>query len=41
MMLKKIIEIINRKGRQGPKDLKSSEVYSWAKQSIDISYDDY
>ena len=29
MDVKKIIEIINKEGRQGPKDLKSEEVYNW------------
>ncbi len=37
----KIIEIINANGRQGPKDLKSHEVFGWVSRSIDISYDDY
>lgn len=39
--VKKIVEAINRGGRQGPKDLKSAEVYEWVKQAVDISYDDY
>ena len=37
----KIIEVINANGRQGPKDLKSREVYNWVKRDIDISYEDY
>lgn len=39
--VKKIVEAINRGGRQGPKDLKSEEVYNWVKQSVNISYKDY
>ena len=41
MDVKKIIEIINKEGRQGPKDLKSEEVYSWVKRQLNISYEDY
>lgn len=37
----KIIEVINANGRQGPKDLKSREVYNWVKRDLDISYEDY
>ena len=37
----KIIEVINANGRQGPKDLKSREVYGWVKRDIDISYEEY
>ena len=36
----KIIEVINANGRQGPKDLKSREVYNWVKRDLDISYED-
>lgn len=39
--VKKIVEIINKEGRQGPKDLKSQEVYNWVAKKIKISYDDY
>jgi len=39
--VKKIIKLINKNGRQGPKDLKSEEVYSWVKSGLDISYGDY
>lgn len=39
--VRKIIEIINREGRQGPKDLKSKEVYDWVRNKIKISYVDY
>lgn len=39
--VREIVEIINREGRQGPKDLKSDEVYSWVTRVKDISYDDY
>ena len=38
MDVKKIIEIINKEGRQGPKDLKSEEVYNWVKKQLNISY---
>ena len=41
MDVKKIIEIINKEGRQGPKDLKSEEVYNWVKKQLNISYNDY
>lgn len=41
MDVKRIIEIINKEGRQGPKDLKSKEVYTWVKNKLNISYDDY
>lgn len=41
MDVKKIIEAINKEGRQGPKDLKSQEVYNWVKKQINISYDEY
>ncbi len=37
----KIIESINRNGRQGPKDLLSDEVYGWVKRDLKISYTDY
>ncbi len=37
----RIIEVINANGRQGPKDLKSREVYNWVKRDIDISYEEY
>lgn len=36
-----IIKVINQNGRQGPKDLKSREVYGWVQRDIDISYEDY
>ena len=39
--VKKIVEIINKEGRQGPKDLKSLEVYNWVSHRINISYDEY
>ena len=39
--VKKIVEIINKEGRQGPKDLKSEEVYSWVSRRLKISYDEY
>lgn len=41
MDVKKIVEIINKEGRQGPKDLKSVEVFEWVRKNINISYDDY
>lgn len=39
--VKKIVEIINKEGRQGPKDLKSQEVYQWISKKINITYEDY
>lgn len=41
MDVKKIVEVINYEGRQGPKDLKSVEVYNWVKKKINISYSKY
>ena len=41
MDVKKIVEVINVEGRQGPKDLKSKEVYEWVKRKINISYEQY
>lgn len=41
MNVKKIVEIINKGGRQGPKDLKSKEVFGWVTNKIDIDYDTY
>ncbi len=37
----KIIELINRNGRQGPKDLLSEEVYGWVKKDFAISRSAY
>lgn len=39
--VRKIVEVINKEGRQGPKDLKSKEVYNWVTEHIDITYEDY
>lgn len=39
--VKKIVEIINKEGRQGPKDLKSREVYNWVYGKLPITYDEY
>lgn len=39
--VKRIVEIINKEGRQGPKDLKSIEVYNWVLKKIKISYEEY
>lgn len=39
--IKKIVEIINKEGRQGPRDLKSDEVFGWVNRKMDISYYDY
>lgn len=39
--IKKIIQLINKNGRQGPKDLKSREVFEWVKSDIDIPYEEY
>ena len=36
-----IIETINRNGRQGPKDLKSQEVYEWVNRTLPIEYEEY
>jgi len=36
-----IIETINRNGRQGPKDLKSNEVYEWVNRTLPIEYEEY
>lgn len=41
MDVKKIVEVINLEGRQGPKDLKSKEVYEWVKKHINIGYEEY
>lgn len=41
MDIKKLVEIINKEGRQGPKDLKSREVYNWVSSKIRISYEEY
>ena len=40
-MIQKIIELINVKGRQGPKDVISKEVYDWIKNEISLSYEKY
>lgn len=37
----KIIHLINKNGRQGPKDLKSKEVFGWVSSEMDITYDEY
>ncbi len=39
--IKKIIQLINKNGRQGPNDLKSKEVYDWVKSGVNLSYDEY
>ena len=39
--VKEIAKIINKQGRQGPKDLKSQEVYNWISNVINISYEEY
>jgi len=41
MNVKKIVEIINKNGRQGPKDLKSKEVFEWVQRNINITYEEY
>lgn len=39
--VKKIVEVINKEGRQGPKDLKSLEVYNWVNRILHIDYQEY
>lgn len=36
-----VIYAINQNGRQGPRDLKSAEVFSWVRARVDISYETY
>jgi len=40
-MIRRLIELINKNGRQGPKDLRSVEVYSWIKNKVKITYEEY
>ena len=40
-MIRRLVELINRNGRQGPKDLRSEEVYSWVKDKLKLSYEEY
>src|SRR5574344_3067103 len=37
----KIINLINKNGRQGPKDLKSNEVFNWVTSGISLTYSEY
>lgn len=39
--VKKLVEVINKEGRQGPKDLKSKEVFSWVHKQMDLTYSEY